>query len=117
MQIQGDKFKVAYHAESVTVVCAGMLDMRGKEGYKEIIEMFERVVAETVSGRTVTLDVKGLEFLNSSGITTIGGFIIKLRNKGEIRLLIQCSNRHSWQARSMKGLEKLMPEGLEIVFE
>jgi len=117
MEVQGDKFKVAYQIEPVTVTCSGMLDMRGKEGYKEILELFDKAVAETDSGKTVTLDVKELEFLNSSGITTIGGFIIKLRNKGEIRLLIRCSNNHSWQARSMKGLEKLMPGGLEIVFE
>lgn len=117
MEQQKDKFSVTYDAESLTVRFTGVLDMRGKEGYKEVIELFDQIVAETDAGKTVTLDVKELEFLNSSGITTIGAFIIKLRNKGGIRLFIHCSNNHSWQARSMTGLQKLMPSGLEIVFE
>ncbi|MEZ4529185.1 MAG: hypothetical protein R2941_25005 [Desulfobacterales bacterium] len=63
------------------------------------------------------LDVRELEFLNSSGITTIGGVVIRLRKKGGIQLLIQCSDKHSWQSRSMTGLQKLMPDSLEITFE
>ncbi|OQX21837.1 MAG: hypothetical protein BWK80_32110 [Desulfobacteraceae bacterium IS3] len=117
MEVQGNKFRIAYSVESATVTCAGMLDMRGKEGYKETIELFDKVVAQTDSGKNITLNVKELEFLNSSGITAIGCFIIKLRDKGGIRLLIRCSNNYSWQARSMTGLEKLMPGGLEIIFE
>ncbi len=117
MEVRGDRFEIAWHCASATVRCAGTLDMRGKEGYRQIADLLDTAAGEIASGSSVTLDVKDLEFLNSSGITTIGGFIIKLRNKGGIRLGVLCSHIHTWQARSMKGLEKLMPEGLEILFE
>ncbi|OQX12121.1 MAG: hypothetical protein BWK80_44060 [Desulfobacteraceae bacterium IS3] len=116
MEVRGDRFEITWHSASATVRCSGTLDMRGKEGYRQIIDLLDEAVSLTSSG-IVTLDVKALEFLNSSGITALGGFIIKLRNKGGIRLAIRCSHTHTWQARSMKGLEKLMPDGLEIIFE
>lgn len=117
MKVQGNKYTVTYDSATETVTCSGTLDMRGKDGYKEIWELFD-YAAGSVSGHgTVTLDIRHLEFLNSSGITAIGGFVIKLRNKGNISLLILCSNQHSWQAKSMTGLEKLMPSGLSLRFE
>ncbi|MBF0099895.1 MAG: hypothetical protein HQK77_03215 [Desulfobacterales bacterium] len=117
MQVQGDKYTIVYHSETATVRCDGMLDLRGKDGYTEISELFTKVLDQIPLPKKIILDIRDLEFLNSSGITTLGGFIIRLRNKGGIQLLIQCANKHSWQLRSMKGLQKLMSEGLELNFE
>jgi len=117
MQVQGDKYSITYQSETETVRCAGFLDLRGKDGYKDIADLFDKVAARSPSPEKIMLDVRDLEFLNSSGITTIGGFVIKLRKKEGIMLLIQCANKHSWQSRSMTGLQKLMPDSLEITFE
>ncbi|MGE0087350.1 MAG: STAS domain-containing protein [Desulfococcaceae bacterium] len=117
MQVQGDKYSITYQSETETVRCAGFLDLRGKDGYKDIADLLDKVAARSPSPEKIILDVKDLEFLNSSGITTIGGFVIKLRKKEGIRLLIQCANKHSWQSRSMTGLQTLMPGSLEITFE
>lgn len=115
--LQGDNHRVSYDPTTATVTCSGFLDLRGKEGYKEIVKLLDTVAEQSPSAEKIILDIRDLEFLNSSGITTLGGFVIKLRNKGGIRLMIKCSNKHSWQSRSMKGLEKLMSEGMELVFE
>lgn len=117
MQIQGDKFTITYHPEMAKIECAGFLNLRGKEGYKEIADLFEKVLDQSPSPEKIILDLREVEFLNSSGITTIGGFVIKVRNKGGVRLLIQCSSKYSWQSRSMVGLQKLMPDSLQITFE
>ncbi|HAO22937.1 MAG TPA: hypothetical protein DCQ37_22300 [Desulfobacteraceae bacterium] len=117
MAIRENKYQANYDSQTATVVCKGTLDLRGKDGYKEIAELFDHVVNQPDLPTDITLDVRELEFLNSSGITTLGGFIIKLRNKGGARLIVKCSNKYSWQERSMKGLEKLMPDGLSLIFE
>ncbi len=113
MEVRGEGYIVSYDSGSATISCSGMLDLRGKEGYGEILQLFEKVVEENPEG--VVLDLRELEFLNSSGITTIGGFIIKLRNKGGSKLQILCANKFTWQFRSMQGLQKLMP-GMSLEF-
>jgi hypothetical protein len=113
MEVRGTGFLVSHDPERAQVVCAGVLDLRGKAGYADIIHLLDQAVA--APGPLVTLDLQDLEFLNSSGITTLGGFIIKLRDRGEAKLKVLCSTRYTWQSRSMRGLQKLMPE-MELAF-
>lgn len=117
MRIHGERYDVHYDPATARVSCSGILDLRGKQSYKDIAELLDNAVNQEPPPEIMTLDVRKLEFLNSSGITTLGGFVIKLRNKGGIRLIIRCSDKISWQERSMKGLTRLMPEGLEVSFE
>ena len=114
MEVRGDSYLVCYDPERAAVVCEGVLDLRGKEGYGEISQLLELGV--DAGDALVTLDLKNLEFLNSSGITTLGGFIIKLRDRQVGQLRVLCSNRYTWQSRSMRGLQKLMP-AMALEFE
>ncbi len=117
MQVTGEKneYCVAYDADTGVIACEGMLDLRGKEGYQPVATLFEHVVE--AAPETITLDIRNLEFLNSSGITTIGsGLIIKARKKGASRVAIRCAKKFAWQERSIKGLSKLMP-GMELTFD
>jgi len=107
MEIKGEKYNIAYDMENATIFCSGTLDFRGKEGYREMAALLEKAV-NSESPRII-LDIRELEFLNSSGITTLGGFIIKIRKKGASHLTIRGSKKYSWQARSVKGLQKLLP--------
>ncbi len=117
MNVQIDKHSVTYDPDTATISCSGFLDLRGKDGYKNIASLLDMVVSQTPVPETIILDIRELEFLNSSGITTLGGFVIKLRNKGGIRLIVKCSEEYSWQAKSIKGLSKLMPNSIEINYE
>jgi len=107
MEIKGEKYNIAYDAENAAISCSGTLDFRGKEGYKEMAALLEEAV--NAESPDIILDIRKLEFLNSSGITTLGGFIIKIRKKGASHLTIRGSKKYSWQARSVKGLQKLLP--------
>ncbi|MBF0201372.1 MAG: hypothetical protein HQK66_08670 [Desulfamplus sp.] len=117
MEIKEENYTVRYDESGASITCSGVLDLRGREGYAEIVELLGRAAESDPPSGKITLDMKNLEFLNSSGITTLGGFIIKLRKKGDTKLTILCSNSYSWQPRSMKGLGKLMPGNLEILFD
>ncbi len=115
MEVVGKKFSVRFDVQTATISFNGILDVRGKEGYQPIVALFDAVVER--QPELITLDVRQLEFLNSSGIATIGsGLVIKVRNNGHIRLSICCSDKYPWQRRSMKGICKLMP-GIELRFD
>jgi hypothetical protein len=114
MSIHGEGYTINYEPEQAAILCTGILDLRGKEGYLEVSKLLEEVVGD--GKPSITLDLRGLEFLNSSGITTLGGFIIKLRDKGGSSLRVLCSNQYTWQSRSMQGLQRLLP-GMTIEFD
>jgi hypothetical protein len=117
MEIQGTTYSVSYNAGTHTVKYKGVFNIRGSEGYKEISAMLNKIEAQISPPAEVVFDIRETEFLNSSGITTMGKFVIRLRQKTGISLTVLCSNRQSWQEYSMKGLEKLMPVGLTLKFE
>ncbi len=112
MRVKGEHYEVVYDDSTSSIVCTGKMDLRGKEGYMPIAKLFEDVIEKKPA--TITLDIRNLRYLNSSGITTIGaGLIIKARKKGGIGIVVHSTKEYSWQYRSMKGIVKLMP-GLEV---
>lgn len=111
---ENGEYRVAYNADTGTVSCKGIFVLRGKDGHRPVAEFFQNVVDESPDG--LTLDIRNLKFLNSSGIATIAGFIVGIKKKGAGKLMIQCSKEHSWQERSARAMSQLMP-GLELTFE
>jgi hypothetical protein len=58
---------------------------------------------------TITLDLRELEFLNSSGINVISKFVLKVRQKNTSQILVRGSKTIPWQGKSLKNLQRLMP--------
>jgi hypothetical protein len=81
--------------------------------YTPILELLGQASAD--SSRPLTLDLRHLEFLNSSGIAMLSKFVIGVRN-GEIKLTVLGSSTIPWQGKSLTNLKRLMPElVLEII--
>jgi len=115
MEVLGKKFGVRFDMKTATIRCYGIFDGQGKEEYRAIVGLFKEVV--DLAPKLITLDVREVEFLNSSGISAIGsGLMIPVRTKGESRLAIHCSTEFPWQRRSMEGLARLMPD-VELIFK
>jgi hypothetical protein len=111
MEVKNDNYKIAYNPESGIIACSGNIELRGKEGYADIAKLLKNVVESKV--QLIILDMRKLEFLNTMGITTLGGFIIDVRNKGNTGLKIRISRQYPWQGKALKGLEILM-ENMEV---
>jgi len=58
----------------------------------------------------ITLDMKNLKFLNSSGINVFSKFVITIRNQNDSRLMVRGSSRFPWQSNSLKNMKRLMPD-------
>jgi len=104
--IEDENYKVSYQQEDALVVFSGTLRLGGMSEYAPIVECLQKAVSETGS---LTLNLKDLDFLNSSGIAMLSKFVISARNKEDFELSILGSNETPWQEKSLKNLQRLMP--------
>jgi len=112
MEIKTEDYSVRYEAETRIILCWGTLRLAGTEDYAPIVTLLDQVVA--TEPPTLTLDLRELKFLNTSGINVLSKFVIKVRQQETIQLTIQGSSVIVWQGRSLRNLQKLMPS-LELI--
>lgn len=111
--LQDELYRVAYDAASGIIELKGTLRLNGSEEYAPVVAALHRALDQH---RAVTVDLVGLEFLNSSGIATLSRFVIEARNRGNIALSIRASRQIAWQGKSLINLQRLMPAlSLEFV--
>ena len=107
MEIKGENYSITYNSSTETINCNGTLRLYGSEGYSDILDLFSKIIEQ--NPKIITLNLKGLQFLNSSGINMLSKFVIKVRNQNISRLIVHGANQHTWQGKSLKNLQKLMP--------
>lgn len=103
--ITGDSYALDWDPETRRAALKGILRLNGLEEYAPI----SRFLLDAVPQGAMTLDLRGLEFLNSSGIATLSKFVIEIRNRKTVDLTVLGSNAVAWQGKSLVNLSKLMP--------
>jgi hypothetical protein len=106
-EIKGQDYSIQYDPQSVTVCFQGELSLGGPSEYAPIVELLDEVAENEPPA--ITLNLKKLDFVNSSGISMLSKFVISVRKKKTIQLLVLGSNDIPWQQKSLKNLEKLLP--------
>ena len=114
MEIKTEDYDIWYDAAAKTVICQGSLRLGGMEEYASIVQLLEDVVAR--QPRILTLNLRGLKFLNSSGINVLSNFVIKARQQKNMQLVVQGSTNMPWQGKSLKNLQRLLPS-MELEWE
>jgi anti-anti-sigma factor len=105
-KVETDEYRIWFESESATLHMEGRLRLDGMQEYEPVMNL----LLEAVEQQPVcTLNLKDLEFLNSSGISMLSMFVVKVRNKGDVKLLLQGSSKILWQTKSLKNLQRLMP--------
>lgn len=105
--ISGENYTVQYDAASHTVRFEGSLRLSGMEDYNPILDLLRNSAGQP--GELMTLDMRDLEFLNSSGITMFSRYIIESRDQSHARVRVLGSESIPWHARSLKNLQRLNP--------
>ncbi len=106
-EIKGEDYTVQYDANSVMVKFQGELALRGPKEYAPIDTLLKQIAND--KPKAMTIDLKELAFLNSSGISMLSKFVLGIRKKKEIQLVVLGSNDIPWQGKSLKNLQKLLP--------
>ena len=107
MEIKAEDYNIWYDKTTETVNFLGSLRLSGMEEYAPIVDLLNDIADRQPP--TITLNLRELQFLNSSGINVLSKFVIKVRQKGTIQMVVQGSNHIPWQGKSLKNLQRLMP--------
>ena len=111
MNIQGDGYSLTFQDNDIRI--SGKLSLM-LEDYSALEKFFQQVIATHPAA--LTLDIRNLEYLNSSGIKTICvSLILEVADIEGLSLKILCSNRFTWQKETIPTFEDLM-ENMEILF-
>lgn len=110
-KIEEKDYFVEFNAELITVKFHGHLSLSGSKEYADIAKLLDDITKEEPSN--MTLDLRELAFLNSSGISMLSKFVISLRKKKNIQLIILGAKEMPWQNKSLKNLPKFLP-GLKL---
>lgn len=106
VDINTEEYSIFHDATSNTVVIKGFLRLDGMQEYKPIMDV---LVGALENVQDLTIDVRDLEFLNSSGISTLSMFVVKVRERKDVHLTLRGSEAVLWQTKSLKNLQRLMP--------
>jgi hypothetical protein len=106
--IRGESFEVRLEDNNATVSFKGALRLSGSEDYVPILDLLRATLVDAAP--LIILDLRELDFLNSSGITMFSRFVIEARDHpGGIALEFLASETVPWHARSLRNLQRLMP--------
>lgn len=114
MEIKTDDYHIAYDEANAIVTCQGSLLLSGTDEYAPILELLTQAAVQQTE--KLTLDLRPLEFLNSSGINTLTKFVINVRNQQNLQLIGIGYEEIPWQVRLLKNLQRLMPD-LQLTLE
>ncbi|WP_375502763.1 STAS domain-containing protein [uncultured Nostoc sp.] len=109
--VKGEDYTVYIEPDTSTVHFQGELSLDGPTEYAPIANLLNKVVQ--TEPNTMTLDLRNLGFVNSSGISMFYKFVLSMQNKKGVQLVVLGSNDMPWQGKSLKNLEKLLP-GLKL---
>jgi hypothetical protein len=111
MDITHAEYHVTYDPTTATVRCHGSFRLRGTEEYAPILQVL--TTAADAKPAILTLDLRTLQFLNSSGINTLSKFVLQVRKHNASQVVIQGSRQFAWQEKSLKNFQRLLP-GLQL---
>ncbi|UBF23571.1 hypothetical protein K9N68_17430 [Kovacikia minuta CCNUW1] len=114
MEIKTKDYQIQYDPATTTVTCLGLLRLSGLEEYAPIVKLLDEVAVQAPP--KMVLNLRELQFLNSSGIIMLSRFILKVRDHENTHLVVQGSKDILWQKKSLKNLRRLMPN-LQLEFE
>lgn len=107
MEIKAQDYCIQYDVTTATINFQGLLLLNGAGEYAPITQLLNELVDQHPP--IIILNLQQLRMLNSSGFQMLSKFVMKVRQHTEIQILIKGNKNISWQSRSLKNLQRLMP--------
>ena len=106
MEIVQTDYQVRHDEANACVICQGSFRLAGEE-YKPVLDLM--LAAADARPPILTLDVRELQFLNSSGINTLSKLILHVRQHNASQVVVLGSSCFPWQEKSLINLKRLLP--------
>jgi len=114
VELSHANYHVTYDPSTATITCQGSFRLQGNAEYDPILQMLTE--AADARPTTLTLDVRALQFLNSSGIDMLSKFVLQVRKHHVSQVVIKGSSQFPWQLKSLKNFQRLLA-GLQLEIE
>jgi hypothetical protein len=114
MEIKTEDYQIIYTPDTATVAFQGDIGLNGSDSYEPILQLLTAAVEQNPA--VLILDLRRLELLSSSGINALSKFVIRMRDKKDIQIIVQGSPSVTWQMKSLKNLQRFLPT-LELRWE
>ena len=105
MELEVGDSKLTYQDNEQTIDIAGSMRLANLSEYEVVGDFFKKAAGKAQD--KLIMDVRNLQFLNSSGITTFSMFILSCKKEGKPKLIVLGSNDISWQEKSLRNFKKL----------
>ncbi|ELS02565.1 hypothetical protein Xen7305DRAFT_00022800 [Xenococcus sp. PCC 7305] len=107
MEIKAENYHITYDSIKEMIAFQGALRLSGADEYSAIFDFLNGVLDK--EPMKISLNLRELKFLNSSGISMLSKFVINVRKKKNVQILVLGASDNPWQSKSLKNLQRLMP--------
>ena len=109
VEIKTEKYYIAYYPNTSAVRCEGALLLNGSQEYEPILQLFKQAAKSEQQSKKLTIDLRSLKFLNSSGINMMTKFVIHASDIEALELVLVAYKNVAWHEKLLKNLKRLMP--------
>jgi anti-anti-sigma factor len=106
IEITTEDYRIYFDEDQKIVYFRGFLRLEGMKEYQPIMDTLLKILTEYPS---IVINLEALEFLNSSGISMLSMFVMKVRGQEGKTLTFKGSKNILWQTKSLRNLQRLMP--------
>ena len=114
MEIRPGESVLSFDENGNVIIMSGSMRLANLREYDKV-KQFLNQAAEKVEDHLI-LDIRNLNFLNSSGITTISMFVIQEKKLNRLVLKVVGSETVPWQGKSLYNFQKLWNR-VEVTFK
>ena len=108
MQLQTNEFSVSFDEAEGRIIFEGSMRLRSARDYDKLKQLLRDAHGRDLP--VLTLDFRELQFLNSSGIGTLGQFIVEARKADKVQIVLRGSSARPWQPRSLGTFKRIWPK-------
>ncbi len=101
-----ESYSVEVTEDPLRVTFKGTLRLQGRPDYEKILATLRDAARRAVE--RFEIDLRELQFLNSSGISTLSVFLIEMRETGT-KITISAAKAVPWQRKALDNFSRLSP--------